>query len=161
MKVNEYLPNLDVEAPAWLNALERFYRPYFRPFSNVISIKTTCAARKKIAPIWRTSVDDVIAWCHCKSSICHHVSGKVRSSIIEKRNVYVVCIYIFLIFYFPQYMLQDCCIYKMCWKIQTMDNILHQVYYETGSTKIYEDKSLSYFVHVLFVCFRISSMCFG
>jgi hypothetical protein len=51
MKVNEYLPNLDVEAPAWLDALERFYRPwqmaYFRQFSNVISIKMTRAARKK------------------------------------------------------------------------------------------------------------------
>jgi hypothetical protein len=51
MKVNEYLPNLDVEAPVWLDALERFYPPwqmaYFRPFSNVISIKTTRAARKE------------------------------------------------------------------------------------------------------------------
>jgi hypothetical protein len=51
MKVNEYLPNLDVEAPAWLDALERFYRPwqmaYFRPFSNVIFIKMTRAVRKK------------------------------------------------------------------------------------------------------------------
>jgi hypothetical protein len=49
MKVNEYLPNLDVEAPVWLDALERFYRQmaYFRPFSNVISIKTSRAARKK------------------------------------------------------------------------------------------------------------------
>jgi hypothetical protein len=67
MKVNEYLPNLDVEAPAWLDALEPFYRPwqmaYFRPFSNVISING------KIPPIWRTDVDDVIAWRHCKSSI--------------------------------------------------------------------------------------------
>jgi hypothetical protein len=46
-----YLPNLDVEAPVWLDALERFYRPwqmaYFRPFSNVISIKTSRAVRKK------------------------------------------------------------------------------------------------------------------
>jgi hypothetical protein len=25
---------------------------------------------KKIPPIWRTPVDDVIAWRHCKSSIC-------------------------------------------------------------------------------------------
>jgi hypothetical protein len=51
MKVNEYLPNLDVEVPVWFDALERFYRPsqmaYIRPFSNVISIKTTRAARKK------------------------------------------------------------------------------------------------------------------
>jgi hypothetical protein len=51
MKVNEYLPNLDDEAPVWLDALERLYRPwqmaYFRPFSNVISIKTSRAARKK------------------------------------------------------------------------------------------------------------------
>jgi hypothetical protein len=44
MKVKEYLPNLDVEAPAWLDALERFYRPWQH---NVISIKTTRAARKK------------------------------------------------------------------------------------------------------------------
>jgi hypothetical protein len=28
MKVNEYLPNLDVEAPVWLDALECFYRPW-------------------------------------------------------------------------------------------------------------------------------------
>jgi hypothetical protein len=51
MKVNEYLPNLDVEVPIWFDALERFYRPwkiaYFRPFSNVISIKMSRAARKK------------------------------------------------------------------------------------------------------------------
>jgi hypothetical protein len=51
MKVNEYLPNPDVEAPVWLDALERFYRPwqmaYFRPFSNVISIKTSRAAQQK------------------------------------------------------------------------------------------------------------------
>jgi hypothetical protein len=50
MKVNEYFPNLDVEAPVWLDALERFYRPwqmaYLRLFSNVISIKTSRAARK-------------------------------------------------------------------------------------------------------------------
>jgi hypothetical protein len=50
MKVNEYLPNLDAEVPVWLDALERFQRPwkmaYFRPFSNVISIKTSRAARK-------------------------------------------------------------------------------------------------------------------
>jgi hypothetical protein len=35
----------------WLDALERFYRPsqmaYFRLFSNVIYIKTSCAAWKK------------------------------------------------------------------------------------------------------------------
>jgi hypothetical protein len=51
MKVNEYLPNLDVEAPVWLDALQRFYRPwqmaYFRSFSNAISIKTSRAAQKK------------------------------------------------------------------------------------------------------------------
>jgi hypothetical protein len=51
MKVNEYLPDLDVEAPVWLEALEGFHRhwqmAYFRPFSNVISIKTSRAARKK------------------------------------------------------------------------------------------------------------------
>jgi hypothetical protein len=51
MKVNEYLPNLDVEDPVWCDALERYYRPrkmaYFRPFSNVISIKTSHVARKK------------------------------------------------------------------------------------------------------------------
>jgi hypothetical protein len=51
MRVNEYLPNFDVEAPVWFYAFERFYRPwkmaYFWPFSNVISIKTSCAARKK------------------------------------------------------------------------------------------------------------------
>jgi hypothetical protein len=51
MKVNEYLPNLDIEVPVWSEALERFYRPwkmaYFRPFSNVISIKTSRAVRKK------------------------------------------------------------------------------------------------------------------
>jgi hypothetical protein len=51
MKVHEYLSNLDVEVPVWLDALERFYRPwqmaYFRPFSNVISIKTSRAVRKK------------------------------------------------------------------------------------------------------------------
>jgi hypothetical protein len=51
MKVNEYLPNIDVAAPVWLDALERFYRPwqmaYFRPFPNVISIKTSRAAWKK------------------------------------------------------------------------------------------------------------------
>jgi hypothetical protein len=67
MKVNEYLPNLDVEAPVWLDALERFCRPwqkiaFFRPFSNVISINTSHAARKNTS-------DDVIAWCHCKSPI--------------------------------------------------------------------------------------------
>jgi hypothetical protein len=28
MRVNEYIPNLDVEAPVWLDALERFYRPW-------------------------------------------------------------------------------------------------------------------------------------
>jgi hypothetical protein len=28
MKVNEYLPNLDVEVPVWFDALERFYRPW-------------------------------------------------------------------------------------------------------------------------------------
>jgi hypothetical protein len=39
MKVNEFLSNLDVEAPVWLDS-------YFRPFSNVISIKTSRAARK-------------------------------------------------------------------------------------------------------------------
>jgi hypothetical protein len=51
MNVNEYLPNLDVEVPVCFDAFERFNRPwkmaYFRPFSNVISIKTSRAARKK------------------------------------------------------------------------------------------------------------------
>jgi hypothetical protein len=51
MKVNEYLPNLDVEVPVWFDALERFYRPwkmaYCRPFSNVISIKTSFEVQKK------------------------------------------------------------------------------------------------------------------
>jgi hypothetical protein len=78
MKVNEYLPNLDVEALVWLDALERFYRPwqmaYFRPFSNVISIKTSRAARKKYLQygrgpymtIWRA---DVRRWCHRVTSL--------------------------------------------------------------------------------------------
>jgi hypothetical protein len=72
MKVNEYLPNLDVEVPVWFDALERFYRPwnmaYFWPFSNVISIKTSCATQKKYLQYGgdrRNVIDDVT----CKSSI--------------------------------------------------------------------------------------------
>jgi hypothetical protein len=69
MKVYEYLPNLDVDAPVWLGALGRFYRPwqmaYFRPFSNVIFIKTSRAARKKYLQYGRrpsmTSSRDVTA----------------------------------------------------------------------------------------------------
>jgi hypothetical protein len=34
---------------------------YFRPFSNVISIKTTRAAQQKYLQLWWTDVDDVIA----------------------------------------------------------------------------------------------------
>jgi hypothetical protein len=69
MMLNEYLPNLDVEAPVWLDALERFHRPwqmaYFRPFSNVISIKTSRTTRKKYLQYGRrpsmTSTRDVTA----------------------------------------------------------------------------------------------------
>jgi hypothetical protein len=63
---------IDVEIPVWFDALERFYRPwnmaYFRPFSNVISIKTSCAAQKKYLQYGgdrRNVIDDVT----CKSSI--------------------------------------------------------------------------------------------
>jgi hypothetical protein len=69
MKVNEYLPNLDVEALVWFDALERFYRPwkmvYFRLFSNVISIKMSRAARKEYLQHGGNVMDDVT----CKSSI--------------------------------------------------------------------------------------------
>jgi hypothetical protein len=55
MKVNEYLPNFDVEAPVSFDALERFYRPwqmaYFRQFSNVISMLKLPARREKIPPM--------------------------------------------------------------------------------------------------------------
>jgi hypothetical protein len=64
MKLNEYLPNLDVEVPVWFDALERLYRSwkitYFRPFSNVISIKTSNMA---------ATVGDVMDDVKCKSSI--------------------------------------------------------------------------------------------
>jgi hypothetical protein len=47
MKVNEYLPNLDVEVPVWFDALGTFLSAlkmaYLRPFSNIISIKTARA----------------------------------------------------------------------------------------------------------------------
>jgi hypothetical protein len=79
MKVNEYLPNLDVEAPVWLDALEHFYRPW------------QMARREKIPPTWRTSVDDVIAWRHCKSSIQSisqpHCSGQVCNNF--ERNILI------------------------------------------------------------------------
>jgi hypothetical protein len=68
MKVNEYLPNLDVEVPVWLEALERFYRPwqmaYFRPFSNVISIKTSRAVRKNTS-----NMVEVRRWRHHVTSL--------------------------------------------------------------------------------------------
>jgi hypothetical protein len=72
MKVNEYLPNLDVEAPVWLDALERFYWPwqmaYFRPFSNVISIKTS-ARREKNTSNMAATIGDVMDDVTCNSSI--------------------------------------------------------------------------------------------
>jgi hypothetical protein len=68
LKVNQYLPNLDVEAPVWLDALERSYRPwqmaYFRPFSNIISIKTSRAARKNTS-----NMADVRQWRHRVTSL--------------------------------------------------------------------------------------------
>jgi hypothetical protein len=71
-KVNEYLPNLDVEVPIRFDALERFYRPwqmaYFRQFSNVISIKTSRAAQKNTSNMAAT-VGNVVDDVTCKSSI--------------------------------------------------------------------------------------------
>jgi hypothetical protein len=69
MKVNEYIPNLDVAAPVWLDALEHLCRPwqmaYFRPFSNVISIKTSRAAREKNT----SNMADVRRWRHRVTSL--------------------------------------------------------------------------------------------
>jgi hypothetical protein len=86
MKVNEYLPDLDVEAPAWLDALERFYRPwqmaYFRPFSNVISIKTTRAARKKYLQYGgRTSMTSST---HIEHSLQQILKNRLRTSRLFK-----------------------------------------------------------------------------
>jgi hypothetical protein len=59
---------VNVEAPVWYDALERFYRPwqmaYFRPFSNVISIKTSHAVRKN-----SSNMADVRRWCHRVTSL--------------------------------------------------------------------------------------------
>jgi hypothetical protein len=68
MKVNEYFTNLDVEAPAWLDALERFYRPwqmaYFRPLSNVISIKRPARREKNTS-----NMADGRRWRHRVTSL--------------------------------------------------------------------------------------------
>jgi hypothetical protein len=42
--------------------------PILGRFLTLFSLKRP-ARREKIPPIWRTSVNDVIAWHHCKSSI--------------------------------------------------------------------------------------------
>jgi hypothetical protein len=82
MKVNEYLPNLDVDVPVWFDALERFYRPwkmaYFRPFSNIISIKTSHAARKKPTSNMAVTIGDVMDDVTCKSSIGVYQHGFIK-----------------------------------------------------------------------------------
>jgi hypothetical protein len=82
MKVNEYLPNLDVEAPVWLEALERFYRPrqmaYFRPFSNVISIKTSARREKNTS-----NMADVRRWRHRVTSLQVLYKGVIRRKRTE------------------------------------------------------------------------------
>jgi hypothetical protein len=54
--------------------------PHKWPFSNVISIKTSRAARK-IPPIWRTSVDDVTA-----SPLYQHFSPLSQTTIPKKNS---------------------------------------------------------------------------
>jgi hypothetical protein len=67
-KTNEYLPNLDVEAPVWLDALERFYRPWQWPifvhFLTLFPLKRPERRERNTS-----NMADVRRWTHRVTSL--------------------------------------------------------------------------------------------
>jgi hypothetical protein len=66
--LNEYLPDLDVEAPVWLEALERFHRhwqmAYFGHFLTLFQLKRPAQREKNTS-----NMADVRRWRHHVTSL--------------------------------------------------------------------------------------------